>query len=70
MAYIDDSSSQVDARFYDYEGTVPALDSFWRYVRRYGVPHRAYADKHTTYRAWGEPTVAQQLAGEKPPEPI
>lgn len=37
-----------------------------RYVRRYGVPHSVYTDTHTTYRALGEPTVAQQLAGEKP----
>ena len=42
------------------------MDSFERYVRRYGVPHSIYTDKHTTYRALGEPTVAQQLAGEKP----
>jgi hypothetical protein len=26
----------------------------------------AYADKHTTYRVQGEPTVAEQLAGTKP----
>jgi hypothetical protein len=66
MAYIDDASSRVFARFYEYEGTIPAMDSFERYVRRYGVPHSVYTDKHTTYRALGEPTVAQQLAGEKP----
>lgn len=66
MAYIDDASSRVSARFYEYEGTIPAMDSFERYVRRYGVPHSVYTDKHTTYRALGEPTVAQQLAGEKP----
>ena len=66
MAYIDDASSRVWARFYEYEGTIPAMDSFERYVRRYGVPHSVYTDKHTTYRALGEPTVAQQLAGEKP----
>lgn len=66
MAYIDDASSRVAARFYAYEGTVPAMDSFGRYVRRYGVPLRAYADRHTTYRAPGEPTVAEQLAGTKP----
>ena len=35
-------------------------------MRRYGVPHGVYTDNHTTYRALGEPTVAQQLAGEKP----
>ena len=66
MAYIDDASSQVDARFYDYEGTIPAMDSFRRYVRRYGLPHRVYSDQHTTYKSPAEPTVAQQLAGEKP----
>jgi len=66
MAYIDDASSRVAVRFYEYEGTIPAMDSFRRYVRRYGVPLCAYADKHTTYRAPGEPTVAQQLAGTKP----
>ena len=31
MAYIDDASSRVYARFYAYEGTIPAMDSFMRY---------------------------------------
>ena len=31
MAYIDDASSRVYARFYQYEGTIPAMDSFQRY---------------------------------------
>ena len=66
MAYIDDASGRVDARFYDYEGTVPAMDSFGRYVQRAGLPHRVYSDKHTTYRAPGQPTVTEQLAGKKP----
>ncbi|MDP3091982.1 MAG: helix-turn-helix domain-containing protein [Nitrospira sp.] len=30
MAYIDDASSRVCARFYEYEGTIPAMDSFER----------------------------------------
>lgn len=34
MAYIDDASSRVYARFYEYEGTIPAMDSFMRYVTR------------------------------------
>jgi len=66
MAYIDDASSRVFARFYAYEGTIPALDSFQRYVRRYGVPLALYTDKHTTYQSPAEPTVAEQLAGTKP----
>lgn len=66
MAYIDDASSRVYARFYAYEGTIPALDSFTRYVRRYGVPLAVYADKHTTYHSPAPPTVDEQLAGVKP----
>jgi DNA polymerase elongation subunit (family B) len=34
MAYIDDASSRVYARFYEYEGTLPAMDSFQRYIRQ------------------------------------
>jgi hypothetical protein len=34
MAYIDDASSRVFARFYEYEGTIPAMDSFQRYIRQ------------------------------------
>ena len=48
MAYIDDASSRVLARFYEYEGTIPAMDSFRRYVTRYGIPLAVYADRHTT----------------------
>ena len=66
MAYIDDASSRVYARFYDHEGTVPALDSFGRYVRRYGLPLAVYTDQHTTYKSPGEPTVDEQLAGRPP----
>lgn len=66
MAYIDDASSRVWARFYAYEGTQPALDSVGRYVRRYGVPLAIYADRHTTYKSPGEPTLEEQLDGRVP----
>ena len=54
------------ARFYEYEGTLPALDSFQRYVKQYGIPLAIYADKHTTYRSPAEPTVEEQLTGVAP----
>ncbi|MGH7207972.1 MAG: ISNCY family transposase [Nitrospiraceae bacterium] len=66
MASIDDASSRVFARFYEYEGTIPAMDSFHRYVTRYGIPLAVYADKHTTYRSPVEPTMEEQLAGAEP----
>jgi transposase-like protein len=64
MAYIDDASSRVLARFYAYEGTIPAMDSFKRYVKRHGLPLAVYADKHSTYKSPAEPTLAEQLAGQ------
>jgi len=66
MAYIDDASSRVFARFYEYEGTLPAMDSWKRYVKRYGLPLAVYADKHSTYKSPAEPTVEEQLQGVKP----
>ena len=66
MAYIDDASSRGFARFYDHEGTIPAMDSFQRYVRRYGVPLALYTDKHTTYQSPATPTGEEQLAGVAP----
>jgi len=66
LAYIDDASSRVWARFYASEGLWPALDSFGRYVRRYGVPLAVYTDRHTIYKSPAEPTVAEQLDGRAP----
>lgn len=66
MAYIDDASRRVFARFYAYEGTIPALDSLGRYIKQYGIPLAVYTDKHTTYKSPAQPTVDEQLAGEQP----
>lgn len=66
MAYIDDASSRVFARFYAYEGTIPAMESFKRYMKRNGLPLAVYADKHTTYQSLAEPTVEEQLQGVEP----
>lgn len=68
MAYIDDASSEVFARLYAYEGTVPGLDSFHGYAIRYGLPQALYTDQHSTYRGKGTPTVADELAGRARPQ--
>jgi transposase len=51
MGYIDDATGNVFGKFYDYEGTIPAMDSFKRYARKYGLPQSLYMDKHSTYRS-------------------
>ena len=66
MSYVDDATGRCFARFYGYEGTIPAMESFRRYVRRFGLPMSLYLDKHTTYKSKDEPTIEQRLRGEKP----
>lgn len=66
MGYIDDATNEVYARFYPYEGTYPAMDSFWRYTERYGVPLSIYFDKHSTYKSTAKPTVEEELLGQGP----
>jgi hypothetical protein len=56
----------VYGRFYDYEGTWPALDSLKRYIRQYGIPQSVYLDKHTTYKSGAAPTIDEQLSDQKP----
>ncbi|MDO9463827.1 MAG: hypothetical protein Q7J67_00760, partial [bacterium] len=48
MGYIDDATNDVSAGFYDYEGTMPAMDSFKEYIEKNGIPNSIYLDKHTT----------------------
>jgi hypothetical protein len=63
MAYIDDATSRVYARFYEYEGIMPALDSFKRYIRRHGIPRCVYVDRHSTYKSTGKPNTEDELFG-------
>jgi transposase len=66
MGYIDDATGKVYGRFYEYEGTIPAMDSFMRYIRKYGIPISLYMDKHSTYKSIGKPTIEDDLNGTDP----
>src|SRR3989338_447867 len=63
MGYIDDAASEVFAKFYDYEGTMPAMDSFYRYSKRYGLPHSIYIDRLNAYKGSGKLSLEEELAG-------
>ena len=67
MGYIDDATSNVFVRFYDYEGTMPAMDSFKLYIRRYGLPQSVYLDKHSTYKSPKELSSEAELGGHPQP---
>ena len=51
MAFIDDATGMVYARFYEYEGTIPAMDLLKNYAFEYGLPMSIYSDRHTTYKS-------------------
>jgi hypothetical protein len=66
MGYVDDATSKVFAKFYDYEGTLPAMDGFKGYVERYGIPQSAYVDRHPTYKSTAKPTIEDELNNRRP----
>ena len=61
MGFIDDATGTVYARFYEYEGTLPAMDGFKRYIRLYGLPQSVYLDRHSTYKSMAKQTIEEQL---------
>jgi hypothetical protein len=65
MGQIDDATSKVSARFYEYEGTIPAMDSMKRYIQRNGIPASVYLDKHTTYKSTAKQTIEDELQDRK-----
>src|SRR5512143_4006406 len=66
MGYIDDAKGNAFGRFYDHEGTMPAMDSFRRYIRKYGLPLKVYLDGLSTYKSTAKPTIQEQLEGAEP----
>ena len=66
MGYVDDATGTVYARFYEYEGTLPAMDGFKRYIRLYGLPQSVYLDRHSTYKVTAKQTIEEELSDIQP----
>jgi hypothetical protein len=66
MGFIDDATGSVYARFYEYEGTIPAMDLMKRYIRKHGIPISLYMDNHSTYKSQKKATIEDELAGREP----
>ena len=66
MGYIDDATGRAFGRFYGYEGTMPAMDSFRRYIQGWGIPLSVYLDRHTTYKSPAKPSIEEELEGIEP----
>jgi hypothetical protein len=61
MGYVDDATGTVYARLYEYEGTLPAMDGFKRYIKLYGLPRSVYLDRHSTYKVTAKQTIEEEL---------
>jgi len=66
MGYIDDATGNIFGRFYSYEGTIPAMDSFKGYIKKYGLPLSIYVDRHSTYKSTANPSIEDELNNTKP----
>jgi hypothetical protein len=66
MGIIDDATGRVFGGFYDYEGTIPAMDSFKRYIQKYGLPLSVYLDRYKTYKSTAKPTIEEELNDVEP----
>ena len=66
MGYIDDATGRPFGRFYAYEGTLPAMDSFKHYIKKFGMPVSIYLDKHPTYKSTRKQTVEDELNNSEP----
>lgn len=66
MGYIDDATGSPFGRFYEYEGTLPAMASFREYIEKYGVPLSLYLDKHSTYKVNHKRSIEDELNDSDP----
>ena len=66
MMLIDDATNRTYAKFFEGETTEASLETFRRYVGRYGLPRSVYADRASIYRTTRDATVDENLADKLP----
>ena len=66
MNMVDDATGTTLSLMAENESMDAAMLLLWRWIERYGVPGALYTDRHTIYRAFRQPTLAEDLAGEAP----
>jgi hypothetical protein len=64
MVMVDDATNWTAVRFFEEETTGASYDLFDYWVRQHGLPSSLYVDRDSIYRCEGQPSVAEQLAGE------
>jgi hypothetical protein len=63
---VDDATGTTFARFHQGETTYAAMKTLWEYIELYGIPRSLYVDKDAVFITNREPTIQEELAGERP----
>jgi transposase len=66
MNMVDDATGRRFGLLFEQETTEAAMRTLWGWIGRYGVPQALYVDYKTVFRTDREPTLEEQLKGEKP----
>ena len=65
MNFIDDATNQRFAKFFEYEGVLPAMEILKLYVQKRGIPQSIYLDRHATYKSQAKQTIEDELKNTK-----
>ena len=66
MVMVDDATNRMRARLFEEETTRASYDVLEGWVRKHGLPASLYVDRDSIHRCEGQPSIAQQLAGQEP----
>jgi len=66
MNMVDDATGRRFGLLFERETTEAAMRTLWGWIRRYGVPQALYVDSKTVFRTHRQPSLEEQLKGEKP----
>jgi len=61
IVMIDDATNWMFARFFEEEITSAIMESFWKYVIKYGLPRSLYVDKDSIYNVNRDATTDENL---------
>jgi hypothetical protein len=66
MNMVDDATSRRLGLLAPEETTQAAMQVLWQWIRQYGIPQALYVDLKNVFITDREPTLEEQLAGQKP----
>ena len=66
MVMVDDATNRMYCQFFEEETTRASYDVLEGWIKKHGLPGSLYVDRDSIYRCEGQPSIAEQLAGQEP----